>query len=217
METKIKTMLTAILSVTMLMASGQQAEKQADVMHKSAALSEVQDGVYFTFNELKQNKPSISKEQLIKSYYDKADFTLSQWAATDNLFYLDAEGVKRKVSHDSLWGYVEEGTPFILLNGRFHKFSTVGSISVFTESYPTVQQTIAPVLTDVRSGTYLRLFDFASGQIGDYDVTNLTTVLAKDTALFNDYHDLKNMKTKRKKMYKYIERYNDKHELFPVK
>lgn len=210
-------MLTAILSLSMLIAPGQETQKQRDVTHKSASLSEIQDGVYFSFAEIRQNKPSITKEQLIKSYYDQAEFTLSQWAGTENLFYLDAEGVKRKVKRDSLWGYVEEGTPFIFLNGRFHKFSTIGSISVFTESYPTIQKTVAPVLTDVRSGTYQRLFDFSTGQIGDYDVTNVNMVLAKDTTLFNDFQDLKNMKTKRKKMYKYIERYNDKHELFTSK
>ena len=208
-------MLTAILSLTMLISNGQEIDKDKEVSHKrSAAFSEIQDGVYFSFAEVKQNKPSISKEQLIKSYYDKTDFTLSQWANTENLFYLDNNGVKRKVNRDSLWGYVEEGTPFILLNGRFYKFYTIGTISVFVESYPTIQQTVAPVLTDVHSGTYNRLFDFSNGQIGDYDVTNLTMVLAKDTALYNDFQELKNMKAKRKKMYKYIERYNDKHTLF---
>lgn len=210
-------MLTAILSITMLIAPGQEMVKEKEAAHKRSALSELQDGVYFTFSEVKQNKPTISKDQLIKSYYDKTDFTLSQWANTENLFYLDKEGVKRKVNRDSLWGYVEEGTPFILLNGRFHKFSTVGALSVFVESYPTIQQTAAPVLTDVHSGTYTRLFDFNTGQIADYDVSNVTMVLGRDTSLFNDFNELKNMKTKRKKMYKYIERYNEKHELFTSK
>ncbi|MBS1765311.1 MAG: hypothetical protein JSS90_10135 [Bacteroidetes bacterium] len=68
------------------------------------------DGVYFTLSDLQQHKPSVSKEQLFKSTIDNSNFSIGQWAGTQNLFYFDSEGVKRKLSRDSLWGYVENGT-----------------------------------------------------------------------------------------------------------
>lgn len=176
--------------------------------------SEINDGVYFTLAELQKNKPSVTKEQLFRSYYDKNDFTLSQWANTQSLYFTSGDSVRRKVNRDSLWGYVENGTPFIFLNGKFHKFSTIGSISIFTESYPTMMVGMAPVVTDAKTGVFVRLFEFATGTMSDYNLDNASAVIAKDEELFEEFKSLKTVKIKKKKMYKFIERYNDKHFLF---
>lgn len=204
-------MLSLILSVSLLSATA-QTQSDADYSKRSNNFSPVKDGVYYSFSELKDNKPSLEKEQLIKSYDQTVEFTLSQWATSENLFYLDAQNIKRKVNRDSLWGYVENGTPYIYLNNKFHKFSTIGTISIFTESYPTVQ-TMAPVLTDYKSGSYQRLFDFKTGQIADYDADNVAMMIAQDQKMFSDFNELKNLKTKRKKMYRFIEKYNDQYQL----
>ena len=179
-----------------------------------ARFSEISDGVYFTLAELQKNQPTITREQLFKSYYDKADFTLSQWATTQSLYYTDKDSVRRKVNRDSLWGYVENGTPFIFLNGKFHKFSTIGSISIFTESYPNMQVGMAPVVTDAKTGVFVRLFDFTTGEMKDYNLENASVAIAKDDELFEEFKALKTLKVKKKKIYKFIERYNDKHLLF---
>lgn len=208
------TMLSLILSVSLLSVNA-QTETDADFVKRTSNFSSIKDGVYYSFADVKSNKPTLDKEQLVKSYDHNLEFTLSQWANTENLYYLDAQNIKRKVNRDSLWGYVENGTPFIYLNGKFHKFSTIGSISVFTESYPTVQ-TMSPVMTDFHSGTFQRLFDFNTGQIADYDADNLAMMIAaKDQNMFTEFNELKTLKAKRKKMYRFIEKYNDNHRLIP--
>lgn len=176
--------------------------------------SGINDGVYFTLSELQRNRPSITKEQLFKSFYNKSDFSLSQWANTQNLYFNDSEGLRRKVNRDSLWGYVENGTPFIFLNGKFHKFSTIGAISIFTESYPTMMVGMAPVVTDAKTGVFVRMFDFTSGEMKDYNLENASLAIARDEKLFEELKSLKTQKAKKKKIYKFIERYNDKHLLF---
>jgi hypothetical protein len=179
-----------------------------------ARFSEIKDGVYFTLAELQKNKPSITKEQLFKSYYDKTDFTLSQWANTQSLYFTTGDSIRRKVNRDSLWGYVENGTPFIFLNGKFHKFSTIGSISIFTESYPSMTVGMAPVVTDAKTGVFIRMFDFTTGEMNDYSYENASHAIAKDEELFEEFKALKTLKAKKKKVYKFIERYNEKHGLF---
>lgn len=206
-------MLSLILSISLLSVNA-QTESDAEIFKRTNNFSSIKDGVYYSFADVKANKPSLDKDHLVKSYDHNIAFTLSGWATTENLYYLDAQNIKRKVNRDSLWGYVENGTPFIYLNGKFHKFSTIGTISVFTESYPTVQ-TMSPVMTDFHSGTFQRLFDFNTGQIADYDADNLAMMIAKDQNMFNEFNELKTLKAKRKKMYRFIEKYNDNYRLIP--
>lgn len=210
---QITTMLSLILSVSLLSATA-QSESDADLFKRTNNFSSIKDGVYYSFSELKSNKPSLSKDQLIKSYDQTVEFTLSQWSTSENLFYLDAQNVKRKVNRDSLWGYVENGTPFIYLNGKFHKFSTIGTISLFTETYPMVK-TMSPVMTDYYNGSFQRMFDFNTGQIADYDADNVAMMIAKDQNMFNEFNELKTLKAKRKKMYRFIERFNEQYRLVP--
>lgn len=207
-------MIALLTALTIQVAVAQNETGTSDISKRQeVALSPIKDGVYFSFNDLKNNSPSLTITQLVKSHDDDAGYTLSQWSRSD-WFYLDEAGVKRKIEKNKMWGYVENGTPFILLNGKFHKFSTIGSIAIFTESYPGMAPSPAPVLTDVHTGSYKRLFDFSTGQIADFDADNLTMLLRKDQKLFDDFASLKTLKLKRKKMYKYVERFNEKYELF---
>jgi hypothetical protein len=204
-----------LVSLFLSEANGQpENENKAKAGEQISAKPPLKDGVYFTLLALQHNKPSITKEQLIKSYYDKSEFTLSQWVNTQSLFYINEDSSKQRVNRDSLWGYVESGTPFIFLNGRFHKFSTVGSISIFTESYPKIRGSMAPVVTDQKTGTFIRILDFATGHIGDYNIENISAILEKDEELFKEFKSLKTVKERRKKMYRFVERYNDRHVLF---
>src|SRR5258705_12598855 len=93
-------------------------------------ISEIKDGVYFTFESIKKNQPDLLPEDLFKSYYDST-FSIWQWSNTTNLYYKDKNGGRKSLSRDSIWGFSEGGTPYICLHQLFHKISTVGSISLF--------------------------------------------------------------------------------------
>ena len=206
---KIKQLLTLPIFLLAGVCTGATLVPDTVTVKTEQRFSEIKDGVYFTLLELQRNSPSITKRKLFKSYYDKSDFTLSQWAATQSLYYLMDDSAKHKVNRDSLWGYVENGTPFIYLNGRFHKFSTIGAISIFTESYPTMQVGMAPVVTDAKTGVFTRLFDMATGEMSDYTLENVSRLIAKDEELNNEFKLLKS-KAKKKKAYRFVERFNER-------
>ncbi len=167
------------------------------------------DGVYFTLSDLQQHKPSVSKEQLFKSTIDNSNFSIGQWAGTQNLFYFDSEGVKRKLSRDSLWGYVENGTPYIFLNDRFHRFSAIGPLSIFKESYPSIQAGLAPVVTEANAGTTINLFVLSTGEITELTPDHVAAAIEDNQSLYDEFKSLKSGKIRRKKMYRFVERYND--------
>lgn len=173
----------------------------------------VKDGIYFTFEDVKKNKPNLVKENLFKSYYDTI-FTISQWSNTFNLYYKNNEGMRIGLNRDSVWGYCENGIPYICIGGYFHKVSTLGSISVFTEFYPVIRDPLPIAITDVKGTAIDRILDFKNGRTGDYDLDNLNFILMRDEPLFKEFNSIKKLKSKKKKMYSYLEKYNERHPLF---
>ncbi len=175
--------------------------------------SEIKDGVYFTFESVKKNQPDLLPENLFKSYYDSS-FTLWQWANGNNLYYIDTDGQRKALSRDSLWGFSEGGTPYICLNQRFHKINAVGAISLFNEFSPLIRDPLSLVITDTKGTNVERILDFQNGTIGNYSIEFFSSILSRDEDLFTEFNAIKKEKTKKKKMYAFIERYNKRHPLY---
>jgi hypothetical protein len=173
----------------------------------------IKAGVYFSFENVKKNQPDLLLKDLFKSYYDSS-FTISQWANTTNLYYIDKSGSRKSLNRDSIWGYCDSGTPYICLNQYFHKISMVGMISLFIEFYPVIRDPLSLVVTETKGTSAERMLDFENGKIGDYTVDNFLSILVRDEELYKTYMALKNDKAKRKKMYSYIEKYNERHPIF---
>jgi hypothetical protein len=176
-------------------------------------VSEIKDGVYFTFESIKKNQPDLLPGDLFKSLYDST-FSLWQWSNTANLYYIDKSNQRQTLSRDSIWGFSENGTPYICLHQRFHKIRTVGAISLFTEFYTSLRDPLSIVVTDTRGTSAERILDFQTGNIGDYSVEFFSSILSRDEELFSQFSAIKKEKTKRKKTYSFLEKYNNKHPLF---
>ncbi len=170
------------------------------------------DGVYATFSAFRNGKPDVIKSQLIKSTTE-TEYTFRQWVNSENLYYSDSAGQKQKYTPGAFWGYVEKGVLHLFLGNKFHKVHTLGQISYFLESYPTIKGTMAPVVTDSRASSEYRLLDMETGDILDYTVENLQDLLAPDETLHLEYKSIVSLKEKKKKMYTYLERFNNNHPL----
>jgi len=171
------------------------------------------DGVYYTFSAFRNGKPDLLKEQVAKSTYDP-EYTLKKWSNTEFLNYTDASGARRSLNRDSVWGFAENGVVHVCLGNKFHRISLLGQLSYFLESYPVIKGNMAPVVTDTRATSYYRLLDMETGDFYDYSIDNLQTLLERDEVLYNEFVALETPKLKRKKMYSFVERYNN---LYPLR
>jgi len=169
-----------------------------------------QDGIYFSFPAFRNLKPDIRKQQIYK-YGEDTTYSLRKWVTSENPYYISESGVKTRLPHDSIWGYAEKNNAYIFLGGRFHKITTLGSISYFLESYPVLKAGMAPVVTESKGTSAYRLMDLEDGSLYDYGIESFEYLLGKDEEILKEFRNLRNPKTKRKKMYIFLEKYNKKH------
>jgi hypothetical protein len=154
--------------------------------------------------------PDIRKHQIYK-YGEDSSYTIRRWIIGENPYYINSSGVKTKLPHDSLWGYAEKNNVYIYLGGRFHKITTLGSISYFLESYPVIKAGMAPVVTETRGTSAYRLLDLEDGSLYDYEIDSFEYILEKDEEILKEFKNLRSPKLKRKKLYIFLEKYNKKH------
>lgn len=193
-------LLTLLFTISIIFVAGAQE-----------ATTYPPDGVYSSFSAFRAGKPSLTKDQMVKS--GSQEFTIRQWVNSEKLLFRDASGEPVSFERRDFWGYVENGTLYIFLGNKFHKITVLGSISYFLESYPTVKGNPSPVVTESRATSAYRLLDMETGDILDYDISNLQQLLEPDEELFNEFKAIVSQKTKRKRMYSYMERYNKKYPL----
>jgi len=171
------------------------------------------DGVYTSFSSFRTGTPALSKKDMIRSVTSDAHFTIRQWINTENLLFVDKDSTRKNFNRNDFWGYVENGTLYIFLGLKFHKVTLLGQISYFLESYPVIKGNMAPVVTDTRSSSTYRLLDMETGDISDYTVPNLEELLSRDEVIYEKFRVITSAKTKKKKMYSFMEQFNAAHPL----
>lgn len=169
------------------------------------------EGVFATREAFINQQPGYTSDQLYRSP-GTSHFTIRSWSNKDSL-YVTINKFKQTIPRDSIWGFYEDGKLFLQRNGYFHKVTLLGSISLFNEIYPLVKAPFTPVTTDATKEIIHGIIDLHSGKIYLYDVKSMMDLLQGDEVLLNNYKAL-NKKMRKKMMYSYVERFNDRHPLF---
>ena len=175
------------------------------------------DGIYLTFTSFRKGEPDIQRDQLFKDLKStQPAVSFRQWFnSTEKYLQTDTAGMV-SFGETPVWGYVENGTLYILLNGKFHKVLVLGTISYFLESYPVVRGQMSPVVTDARTVSSYKLLDMKTGRIGTYETGRLETLMKDDQELYDEFRSIVSAKAKEKKMYSFMERFNQRHPLSPL-
>jgi hypothetical protein len=169
------------------------------------------EGVFVSRDQFLKQQPAFKPDQLYRTA-SVSHFTIRSWSYKDSLYVYKNER-KQTIPRDSVWGFYNDGNLFLQLNGYFHKVTLLGSISLFNEIYPIIKAPFNPATTDETKEVTPRMVDLHSGKIYPYNIKSMVELLQSDETLLNNYNVL-NKKLRRKMMYSYIERFNDRHPLF---
>ena len=129
---------TGILLCIMLFIWGQVAVlgQNRDGMVKYTPEFKFKDGIYFNFEQVKQNSP-VSKARLLSSIdYNDRDF-FRKLFEQDRIYYYDGIGVRQEIEKKSIWGYSRNGILYIQVQGVFNRITFVGSICHFVADITT--------------------------------------------------------------------------------
>lgn len=196
------------------------------------------DGIYLTFDQVKQNNP-IPKAKLLTSvdYNDREFF--QKVLEGDKIYFYDNMGVRQEIPKNSIWGYSRNGVLYIQVQESFNRITFVGSICHFVAdittydsrsySYPygyydpyyspySYSNYYNPYYSPYRSNMSRNelkqyLIDFESGKVLEFDVENTELLLMKDNKLYEEYVQLSRRKRK-DLMFVYIRKFNEDNPLY---
>lgn len=172
-------------------------------------------GIYKTFGDFKQNGPSINEKAIIENNIVAQTF-ISNALGDEKIYYYD-DSLHRKVrlKKGEFWGYCSNGIVYIYLDNCFHQLLKIGAICYFVETGNlAVSNSNIPVTGKTRP---FRLINFKTGDIYDANIYTLQEIIKDDTELYDEFMSLKRKSKKKKAMYQFLNRYNERHPIyFPV-
>jgi len=208
------------------------AQEQERPLVKYSPDFEFRDGLFATFESVKENNPIppariVTDEDLFdRAFYDKI-------TQSDEIVIYDENGVKKVLLTEAIWGYSRNGILHINVGSAFHRISFMGSISHFVATVTTYNPNhydpyyynpyysnsyyynrySVPQSSVTHSDLRQYLLDFETGDVMEYDVESVEVLLMKDPELADEYNALRGRKQKQMK-FVYIRLYNEKHPLY---
>ncbi|HDR89103.1 MAG TPA: hypothetical protein ENN63_05665 [Bacteroidetes bacterium] len=187
------------------------------------------EGIFLNFEQVRNNNPLPKSRILTSVDYSDRDF-FQKLLAEETIKYFDGFGMRKEVETEDIWGYSKNGVLYIGLGGGFHRITVIGSICHFLASIISYDgQYYDPYYNryafydyyyyNRRPNTYTKtevrqfLLDFETGEVVDYDVTNLEVILMKDPELHDEYATLRRRKKKQQK-FLFIRRFNERNPVY---
>ncbi|MBR9832146.1 hypothetical protein GYB57_08375 [bacterium] len=165
---------------------------------------EFNQGVYLTFDEFKNNQPSITQGL--------------QRKGESILIYDDSLKEYFPLNPDRVWGYSTGRGIYISAEGDFNRLITIGAFSHFAAYVKTISYRIDPYgfQSPTESQTLVQfLLNFDNGKVFTFSAKNAEPIFQKDPSLWNEYKKYKGKKEER--LFIFLRKYNERYPIyFPI-
>jgi hypothetical protein len=175
------------------------------------------NGVYLTFEEFKNNSPSIRDFRVVRSSQFSGQITL-EYDCRD-----DKTGAMKSCVVDRCWGYAQNNTVFIAqgMEGYYFRLHIIGalihyfSVEVYSMPYYDYSYGYPTYRSNRRAENREYIIELETGRRVDFNYKNFSRFLLENDKEL--YDELQNTKRKRKMIYHFLIRYNQKHPVyFPI-
>lgn len=169
-----------------------------------------EEGIYLTFDEFKADSPSIKKFSIKKpAPYSDPNFIFLEYACSDSV--KETENCKVK----DCWGYSYRGDVYIshAYYAYFFKLMVIGSVCHFV-GLSGVGSTATDIMTGFGGDNDYKQFylDFETGDIQIFTYKYFAEFLKYHDEVL--YEELIKEKKKKKLIFKYLLKYNEKHPIY---
>lgn len=169
------------------------------------------DGIYSTYEEFKNNSPSIRYKAII-SDNPEVQFLFGHYAKMEEIAYYDSSGLIQKLNRNDVWGYSTKGFVYVLHDYGYYKLLKIGSIIYFMEVITPISSSNMVPLSIKTHKQYL--IDFATGELLGYNLFNIQYFLKKDPELFEEFNSLKRKSKMKKHMFAYLIKFNERNPVY---
>lgn len=221
-KTEMRNLLVIIVLLFFPLTSGAQQE----VSSPYGIDVRFSEGVFLSFDDVRNNRP-VPKTMIRSGFeYDDPDF-FRKTLNGQELEYFDGLGMVRSVQVKDIWGFSRNGYLYVAMNDGFYRINILGSISHFIAdktvydnyynpyySYysPYSPYYYSPYSTRVSSEVRQYLLDFSTGNILDYETGSVEILLMTDPELHDEYMALSRRK-KQQQRFIFIRKFNEKHPI----
>ena len=177
------------------------------------------DGIYRTFEEFKENNPSIKRKAVLDDN-PGMQFFVGRFTKAEKIAYKDSTGNMQIIKRKDVWGYCSNDVVYIKYNRNFHRILKIGSIIFFIELYNTsttyYQDPIKfiPYFRTNSSIEYQYIIDFKTGDILKYDLNNFLALLFDDKDLYNKFMAIPSDRKRKKQMFNYLNKFNERNPVY---
>lgn len=179
------------------------------------------DGIFLNIEQVKENQAISFKNIISKDNYKSNQFL--DHLLSENKFTLFYEGQKTEIQTKNLWGFSRNGILYYQLNQKFHRITSIGSISFFVANIEvehsryddpfSSRYSTMPTQSYKTTELHKFLFDINNGTLFAFSAQNVADLISSDFELHQEFTSLR--KRKRNKMaFIYIRRFNEKHPLY---
>lgn len=215
-----------VLAIAVLMASALASSAQWDSLDYTPRDTtrllydggfDFREGVYFGFEDFRQNRPSVALKDLLNEQGKPAG-DLRQ--SNGKLFYVDSTGTKQRINLDRTWGFCNRDVVYVRIGDGFSRIGMMGSIAhiVFDNTYSNWggyyggMYGMGPTTTTVQEQ---RLLDMATGNFLPVNSGGVYQAIQGDTDLRAEFEALpKKERNNDLSVFRFIRRYNERHPLY---
>lgn len=205
-----------VLLLPILMATPLLAQNDSAIV-KYTRDFKLKDGIYQTFKEFKNNKPSLPEFEVIKDkIYGEDGSIILRYPCPDSI------GSKKTCEVDECFGFCKNGVLYLSqgYSGYYYRMFIVGALSHFIAfnryGMPDMYLSPEPLAYVGTTNDYSEfLLDFETGNTIHFNYKDFSDFLkAHDEEL---YQELQKTKQKRKMIHHFLLKYNERHPIyFPV-
>ncbi len=172
------------------------------------------NGIYLSFDEFKENNPSITDFKVVRSSQFSGEVFL-EYQCVD-----ESTGVLKTCYAQKCWGYAQNNNVYISqgISGYFFRLHIIGalihfySVELYSMPYYDYSYGYPAYRTNRRAENREFVIEFNSGRKFEFNYRNFSRFLMENDREL--YDELQNTKRKKKMIYHFLIRYNEKHPVY---
>jgi len=177
------------------------------------------EGVYMSYDEFKQNNPSISSYKII--YKDPLINThIADNSTIKRIIIWNDAGSKIELKPSEVWGVSRKSRVYIIHDRKFCKLLQIGLMTYFEWSYKQSNYDLY-YYRGIPSGRKVikqkMLLNYLTGEVSHLKLLKFTPILKFDDELYQEFESHNDVMNKNAIMISYLLRFNDRNPIyFPV-